>query len=396
MRNRLWQFLAALVACGALLSGARAQSAVKVYAITNARIVTVSGAVIEKGTIVIRDGLIAAVGANVNAPADARVFDGAGLTVYPGLADSLSNLGQPSAAPRGPGAGGPNAAPAGPPPTQIPEMKPDFAVADVLQNSGFDGARNAGVTTALSAPREGIFMGQSALINLAGNNGPEMLLRAPVAMHVAFNTARNGFPDSLMGVMAAFRQILLDAQQLRDANAIYDKNPKGLRRPAQDKALLALFPVLDGRMPVVFHVNDENNIRRALALTAEFKLKAMIAGGIESWKVADKLKAANVPVLLSVNFPKRATASSPEADPESMESLRLRAEAPKCAARLAAAGVRFAFQTGGGNVGDYVGNVIKATENGLDKDEALRALTLRPAELFGVADRSGTIEKMFG
>jgi hypothetical protein len=220
-----------------------------------------------------------------------------------------------------------------------------------------------------------------------------MLVRAPVAMHVAFNNASGGaYPGSLMGVMAAFRQILLDAQTLRESNAIYDKNPKGLRRPEQDKSLLALFPVLDGKMPVVFHVNDENGIRRALALAAEFKLRPVIAGGLESWKVADKLKAQNVPVLLSVNFPKRTTANSPEADPEPLESLRLRVEAPKCAARLAAAGVRFAFQTGGGNASEYLGNVIKTTENGLNKDEALRALTWRAAEIFGVADRAGSIE----
>ncbi len=394
MRNRLWQFLAGLAVCVAWVAPLRAQAAVNAYAITNARIVTVSGPVLEKGTIVIRNGVITAVGANVAAPADARVFDGAGLTVYPGLVDAISNLGQPQQQrPAGPPAPGGQAAPAGPPPTQVPGMQPEFAVADGLQNTGFDGPRNAGVTMTLSAPRTGIFMGQSALINLSGNTTPEMVVRAPFAMHVAFNTAPGGaYPGSLMGVMAAFRQILFDAQTLREANAIYEKNPKGLRRPEQDKSLLALFPVLEGKMPVVFHVNDENNIRRALALAAEFKLKAIIAGGVEAWKVADKLKAQNVPVLLSVNFPKRAAASSPEADPEAMESLRLRAEAPKCAARLATAGVRFAFQTGGGSASDYVANVIKTTENGLDKDEALRALTLRAAEIFGVSDRAGTLE----
>jgi imidazolonepropionase-like amidohydrolase len=387
--------MAALAVCAACVTHTAAQGAVNAYAITNARIVTGSGPAIEKGAVVVRNGIIAAVGANVAAPADARVFDGAGLTVYPGLVDAVSNAGQPQPQPRpaGPPTPGGQAAPQGAPPTQVPGMQPEFSVADALQNTGFDGPRNAGVTMTLSAPRSGLFMGQSALINLAGATQPEMLVRAPVAMHVAFNTAPGGaYPGSLMGVIAAFRQILFDAQTLREANAIYEKNPKGLRRPEQDKSLLALFPVLDGKLPVVFHVSDEHNISRALALAAEFKLKAIIAGGLEAWKVADKLKAQNVPVLLSVNFPKRATASSPEADPEPMESLRARVEAPKGAGRLAAAGVRFAFQTGGGNASDYVANVIKATENGLSKDEALRALTLRAAEIFGVADRVGTIE----
>ncbi len=395
MRIRLRRFLMAWSWGVCLCLSAWAQgTAVNAYAITNARIVPVSGAVIEKGTVVIRDGLIAAVGANAKAPADARVFDGTGLTVYPGLVDALTTLGQPAPAQQrgGPTAG--NAPAPAAPPTQVPGMTPEILVADTLQPGGWDSARNAGLATVLSAPREGILMGQSALINLAGDNVPALLVRAPVALHVGFNTARGGvYPGSLMGVMAAFRQIMLDAQTWREANALYEKNPRGLRRPAPDKALIALQPALAGTLPVVFHVNNAQDIRRALSLAQEFKLNAMIAGGLESAQVIRELKAQNVPVLLSVNFPKRTTANSPEADPEPLESLRLRAEAPKTAGRLAAAGVRFAFQTGGGNATDYLANVAQTIANGLNADEALRALTLRPAELFDVADRLGSIEK---
>lgn len=402
MRNSLWQGCAVIVISLLVLTGtttyAQSQSggsAVSAYAITNARIVTVSGATIEKGTLVIRDGLIAAVGANINAPADARVFDGTGLTVYPGLVDALSSVGQPANTPqRG---AGPNAsaAPAStPPPTQVPGMTPELLISDNLQPGSGESARNVGITTALSAPREGLLMGQSALINLAGDNVPAVLVKSPAALHVAFNTARGGaYPGSLMGVMSAFRQIMLDAQQWRDATAQYEKNPRGLRRPAQDKALIALQPVLAGKMPVVFHVNNARDIRRALQLAQEFKLDAMIAGGLESYEVVDELKAQKVPVLLSANFPKRQTSDSPDADPESMAALRLRAEAPKNAARLAAASVRFAWQSGGGGISDFLPNIAKAVANGLDKDQALRALTLSPAELFDVADRMGSIEK---
>lgn len=401
MRNSLWRGCAIILASLLVLTGtatyAQSQSspAVNAYAITNARIVPVSGAVIEKGTVVIRDGLIAAVGANVNAPADARVFDGTGLTVYPGLVDALSSVGQPSNAPQR-GAGGPTAPAAAPtpPPTQVPGMTPELLISDSLQPGSGESARNVGITTALSAPREGLLMGQSALINLAGDNVPAVLVKSPAALHVAFNTARGGaYPGSLMGVMAAFRQIMLDAQQWRDATAQYEKNPRGLRRPAQDKALIALQPVLAGKMPVIFHVNNARDIRRALQLAQEFKLDAMIAGGLESYEVIDELKAQKVPVLLSANFPKRQTSDSPDADPETMQALRLRAEAPKNAGRLAAAGVRFAWQSGGGGISDFLPNIAKAIASGLDKDQALRALTLSPAELFDVADRLGSIEK---
>ena len=119
----------------------------------------------------------------------------------------------------------------------------------------------------------------------------------------------------------------------------------------------------------------------------------MIAGGQEAWKFADRLKAQNVPVLLSLNFPKRTAAASPDADPDSMETLRFRAETPKTAGRLAAGGVKFAFQDGGvTSMGDFFTNAAKTTENGLSKDAAVRAMTLSPAEIFGVADRTGSIE----
>ncbi len=109
--------------------------------------------------------------------------------------------------------------------------------------------------------------------------------------------------------------------------------------------------------------------------------------------MADRLKKQDVPVLLSLNFPKRTASSSAEADPESMETLRLRAEAPKNAGILASAGVKFAFQSGGmTNMSDFLANAGKTTENGLAKDAAIRAMTTAPAEIFGVADRLGSLE----
>jgi hypothetical protein len=152
--------------------------------------------------------------------------------------------------------------------------------------------------------------------------------------------------------------------------------------------------VINRQMPVVFYANSENEITRALDLAKEFNIKAIIAGGQESWKLADRLKAQDVPVLLSVNFPKRTAAASPDADPESLEVLRLRAEAPKGAARLAQAGVKFAFVSDGVRTpGDFFTNARKAVENGLNKDAAIRAMTLGSAELLGVSDRLGSIDK---
>lgn len=382
------------------------RSAIDTYAITNARIVTVSGAEIPRGTIVIRGGLIAAVGANVSAPTDARIIDGTGLTVYPGLIDANTNLGMPASQQRPAGGGGAAAflaaqqtatpAVSSPNSSQPVGLQPEILASDVVRPGGdqIESARNAGLTAAQTAPREGIFMGQSAIVNLAGDTPQQMIVRSPVALHVGFTPLRNGgYPGSLLGVFAAIRQMLLDAGRYREANAVYEKNPRGLRRPDQDKSLAALVPVLARQMPVVMYADRQREIERALDLAQEFNLRLIIAGGAESWRVAERLAAAKVPVLLSLNYPRRTTAETPEADPDPVRVLRERVDAPKTAGRLAAAGVRFAFQSGGlANMNDYLANVSKSIDNGLARDEAVRALTLRAAEILGVEDQLGTIE----
>jgi imidazolonepropionase-like amidohydrolase len=414
MRNldpRLFSALIALFALVAQLTPlARAQgeqrSVIDAYAITNARIFTVSGPVIEHGTLVIRKGLISAVGDRIVAPADARVIDGTGLNVYPGLIDAGSSLGIPQPAPssaRPTGAAAVSAAPEQPQTaaaasnsTQPVGLRPEILAADLIQPGGepLEAARSAGITATLTAPREGILIGQSAFINLAGSTPSEMIVRSPVALHVGFTPLRMGvYPSSLMGVFAALRQMLLDAERLRQANQIYERSPRGLRRLEQDRSLVALIPVITRQLPVVMQANTEREIRRALDLAEEFDLRVIISGGAESWKVADRLRSTDVPVLLSLNFPKRTTALVPEADPDPLRILRERVEAPRAAGRLAAARVRFAFQSGAmTNMADFLTGAAKSVENGLARDEALRALTIRPAEIFGVADRLGSIE----
>jgi imidazolonepropionase-like amidohydrolase len=380
-------------------------ASVNVYAITNARIVTVSGATIERGTLVIRDGLIAAVGANVAAPPDARPVDGTGLTVYPGIIDASSTLGiprptpSPSPSPGGGFAGlfGQSAPSAvSPNSTQLPGLQPEILASDILRPGGpeIEAARNAGITSAQTAPRGNVFLGQSAVINLAGDSPQAMIVRSPVALYVGLNPIGGGqYPGSLMGVFSSVRQMLLDARRYREANEIYERNPRGLRRPEQDKSLAALLPVLDRRMPVVMQADREREIERALDLAQEFNLQMIINGGMEADKVAARLKAMNVPVLLSLNFPRRTAAASPEADPEPLRVLRERVEAQKTAGRLAAAGVRFAFQSGGmTTMSDYLANAARAVDNGLAHDDAVRALTLRPAEILGVSNQLGSIE----
>lgn len=372
------------------------------YAITNARLVTVSGAAIDRGTIVVRDGLIVAIGANVSVPADARVIDGTGHTVYPGLIDAYSTLGLRTAAPAqggGFGGGGFGQAapqrPAGAPNSTMPiGLQPEIrAVDQLVDDFDFAAAHAAGITAALTAPAGRTYEGQSVVINLGGRDFSTMAVKTPVALHVGFQGIGGGrYPGSLLGVFAALRQSLLDAQRYRAQQQAYARNPRGMQRPAFDPSLDALQPVIAGTLPVVFRASTQREIERALDMAKEFSLKAVIAGGSEAYKVADRLKAENVPVLLSLNFPRRTAAPAADAEPEPLSLLRARVQAPKTPSELQRAGVRFAFQAGGAAYTEFLPNLRRAVAGGLAADAALRAVTLGSAELLGVNDRLGSLE----
>ncbi len=411
--------LAALVAATAapprpLAAQASARRVPETYAITNARIVPGSGPAIERGTVVIRDGLIAAVGANVAAPADARIVDGSGLTVYPGLIDAFGSLGIPAPTPqngggRSAGAAGSSAGPAasGPQPGSDADhpwgITPEVQAVDLMQvdEHTFDGPRSAGITTALSVPTSGYLRGRAALVDLSDENLPDAVVKSPVAMTMAFSRGgrgggggggfgRGGYPGSLMGIFAAFRQEVLDAQRYGTWTAMYATNPRGITRPTMDAGLDAMQPVVSGRMPIIFEANSVREIDRAIKLAQEFKLKAVIAGGEEADQCIPELKASGIPVLLSLDFPTRAATDT---EPQLLEVLEQRVNAPKVAGKLAAAGVPVAFSSGGiTNWAEFLGNASKAVAAGLNADDAMQALTRTPARIFGVDQQLGSIE----
>src|SRR5207245_8230252 len=178
------------------------------------------------------DGLIAAVGANVAAPADARLINGADLTIYPGIIDASTTLGIPRRAPS-PGAstgggfaglfGQSAASAAAPNSTQLPGMQPEILASDLIKPGGpeIESARSAGITAAQTAPRGNVFLGQSAIINLAGDTPQQMIVRSPVALYIGLTPLGGGqYPGSLMGVFASVRQMLLDARRYRELNDI--------------------------------------------------------------------------------------------------------------------------------------------------------------------------------
>ncbi len=237
------------------------------YAITNADVVTVSGPTVSNATVIIRDGLIEAVGRDAKIPADAKVLDGKGLTVYPGFFDANTNLGIPKPPPQ---PGGQNNAQSDLSKTIYPpELRPEEKAFDKLKagEAQFKTPRDNGFTTILTVSDDGIFQGQSAVINLAGETVSEMVVKPVFAQHVTFRTARGGvFPTSLMGTFAALRQMFLDAKRHEEVQKLYEKNPRGMKRPEANPSLEALIPILKDKTPVVFNANTEREIIRVLVM----------------------------------------------------------------------------------------------------------------------------------
>jgi len=403
---RLFALALLSVVAGTATAPAAHNEEPSVFAITNARIIPVDGHTIERGTVVLRNGLIDSVGSNVSIPGDARIIDAAGLTLYPGFIDALSFVGLDEPQGRGQGSGQTRSAARSavtiPPdvmvrPDEERGVAPFRQAAHMLTSGGskMEAARAAGLTTALVVPRSGFFPGQSSLVNLSGIDGGRMVVKTPVAFHV--NLARSGgmsggYPGSLMGIIAFVKQTFMDAQHYQVAWNIYNANP-GALRPAFSRSLEALAPAVSGQMPVVMPGNSITEIRRTLDMAAEFKLDLILAGGAEAKAIASVLRERNVPVLLTVDYPVRDRNRDPEAK-EDLRTLRRRVEAPGTAAALHGAGVRFAFQSGRmDSPKDFIRNVGLAIDAGLDRDVALRALTMTAAEILGIADRLGSVER---
>jgi imidazolonepropionase-like amidohydrolase len=395
IRNRL---LSGLFLCGAMSSaGAQLGSHNPMpgpratYAITNAKIVTVSGPEIERGTVVIADGKIVAVGANVPVPAGATSIDAAGHTLYPGMMDAGTSIGL-SEIPQGANATVDIA--------EVGSFNPNAqAIYGLNPHSAHVGVtRVVGITHVASLPTGGIVSGQAAIVNLAGWTPPEMQVVPRAALVI--NLPRSGFAGRGFGAFFGAQQAnSQDAQRmrerqmdslrtlLRDAEA-YGKaidaaeRDRTLPRPDRDVVLASLLPAIRGQMPVIFTADRATDIRAAVNFAKEMKLKPIILGGGDAWQVASFLKENDVPVIVTgvMSLPRR------EDDPYDVNY--------SSPSKLQKAGVRFAITSGdeGAEARNLPYTAGMAAAFGLPKAEALKSVTLYPAQILGVADKFGSIE----
>lgn len=378
--------LLALFAAAALPAAAAEE---RTIVIKDARVVRVDAPTLEKGTVVIVGGRITAVDASAPVPPGATVIEAAGKTLYPGLIDGLTTLGLTEIG----SVSGSNDV------TEVGDVNP-HAKAWVAVHAHSDllpVARANGITTALAAPGGGLLSGQSALIHLTGDTPEALVVKAPAAMHAVYPTGRPPFDFSRIfdePELKTFEERQKDKRKNQDKElqrlgnlldeakaygAALDASRSGGAPTAPDAPLQALAPVARGELPIVVRADAEDDIRGAVKFASERGLKLIVAGGLEAWRCTSELKEKGVAVLLNVDrLPAR------ESDPYDAAYAN--------AAALQQAGVRFAIVSDDASQSRNLPyEAAMARAFGLPADAALRAITLSPAEIFGVADRLGSI-----
>lgn len=362
-------------------------------AITHAKIFTLAGAPIEDGTLIIRDGKIAAVGAQVEIPAGAQVIDAKGLQVYPGLFDAVTQMGLSEI----------SAVSATVDTSETGAFNPDVVAASAVlpASEHIPVTRASGITEVISAPgsggfdsggESGVVSGQASAIHLAGWAIDEMLIRKTVAMVVNWPQLETRSFD--------FNTFSIRERSFTEAKTEYDRKVNELadwldraRHYAQaaekgaisqydrDVKFDAMIPVFRGEVPVLVFAGRARDIRSAVEFCEKQKLRIILAGGNEAYKVKDLLRSKNIPVILrsSLRLP-------PDEDAPYDRAMTQPAE-------LARAGVKFAIASFDNSFARRLGqNAAAAVAYGLPYDEALKAVTLYPAQIFGLSKELGTLE----
>lgn len=363
------------------------------YAIVHCTVVPVSGPLVENGVIIIRDGLIESVGVfgDIDIPDDAEIIEAGEMYAYPGLISAHTNLLLEPAKP-------PSQAQRQASTSQQPD-EPGWQKVELLafenlriKKTTIEDLYKAGITTVLIAPEQNIFAGQSVILNLRGENKEAMVLKQPFGLHVNFVTARGEYPSSLMGTMALLRQSFLDTEHYFLYKTQFAKSPGGLKRPQYDPFLESLLPYVIEKKPIIYNCANLEDIKRAIRITEEFKLNSYISGANEAWRVVDWIKKAELPLFVSLNYkPPNMSKYVRQGD-----ALKKDAEEnlyPANASNLHKNGVKFALTSLGlSKSADVLKNLRTVIKAGFPEEEALKAMTIYPAEYLGIESLVGSLE----
>ncbi len=358
------------------------------HALVGARVITAPGQVLENATIVIRNGLITAVGSNVQTPAGARVWDLKGQTIYPGFIDAHADLGV-DAVPEGGDVG---------PTHWNPQVRAWYSTTANLKDDPTrrSALRSLGFGAALAVPKQGIFRGKASVINLTDAGARERVLRPDLLQSIGFQRSfalGGAYPNSAMGTIALMKQTFMDAEWYIRARAAYANSGRSILPPETSEALGALASVVQGQQAVLFQTSSEEEYLRAHKLATEYKLTPWFRGSGDEYRIVDVLKGRTNPLIVPLNFPDAPNVSGPEAALNaSLAPLRHWYLAPTNPAQLANAGVSFALTSDGlSSLNQFFPNLRIAVARGLTPDKALAALTTVPAGWLGIDRTHGTI-----
>jgi imidazolonepropionase-like amidohydrolase len=363
------------------------------YAITHAKIFTLAGPPIEDGTVLIHDGKVAAVGSGIAIPAGAQVIDAKGLQVYPGLFDAVTQMGLSEV----------GAVRATVDTTETGAFNPDVVAATAILPSSahIPVTRAAGITEVIAAPASGGFDsggvtnlvgGQASAIYLAGWTIDDMVMKKHAALVVdwpevetrsfdfnTFSVKEKPFPEGKKEYDKQVNQLADYMEQARHyAQAMQNPGSVNFQR---DVKLEAMVPVVRGEVPLLVFADTARQIRDSVEFCDKQKLKMILAGGAEAWKVKDLLRSKSVPVILG------PTLAAPPDEDDAYDRLMTQPE------ELRAAGVKIAFASFDNSFARRLGQqAANAVAHGLPYDEGLKAVTLYPAQMFGLDAQLGTVE----
>ncbi|MBL0740090.1 amidohydrolase family protein [Chryseolinea lacunae] len=368
------------------------------YAITNATVIQAPGRKLEHGTVVVKNGLISAVGKGIAIPPEAIVIKGDSLTIYAGFIDGLSRTGvtkpkdENKEKPKDPGNPSPERA----------GITPQNDVRDFLNpaDKSVEELRALGFTTAQVVPYGGMLPGSGAIVSLGASSPDKMVLLSKTAFYSELTTAERVYPNTVLGVMAKYRELYRQAVQAKAYESLYASNRAGLERPSPDRILEAFYPVIDKRIPVVFKTEKILDLQRAFTLQADLGFPLIAANVKEGWDMLPRVKATGTKVFLSLDLPeeKKEEKKDPKAkpDPEKDQLEKRKAEFVTLYAAQAGAfqkaGIPFGFSTLTAKTKDIPANLRRMIKAGLTEDQALAALTTNAAQILGLSDRLGSID----
>ena len=396
----------------------------RTYAITNVNIIQAPGRKIEMGTVVMKDGLITAVGKGVNIPPEAIVIKADSMYVYAGFIDGLTRAGvtkpkeETKEKLKDPG---------NPPPDRA-GITPQLDVRNFLNPSdkALEELRGLGFTTAQVVPYGNLLPGSAAIVLTGAPSSDAMVLISKSALYSELTGANNIYPATILGVMAKWRDLYRQALQAKSYEGMYAANRTGLERPTTERTLEAFYPVIDQKIPVLFKTEKMLDANRVLTLKNDLSFSLMLAELKDGWPMINKIKASGAKIFLSMDLPeeiktteKKVASTGSASAIKKADSTKLASTTPASTAKTPAdlekealekrkaeaianyagqassfqkAGIPFGFSTMSAKSKDIRANLRRMIKAGLTEDAALAALTTTPAQLLGLSDRMGTVD----